>query len=591
MAAAPLPPDEPDRIAAVHALRLLDTPAEERFNAFTRLARSIAETPVALFSMIDTDRQWFKAREGIGFSETPRQHAFCAHAILSPGEVLVVEDARRDQRFADNPLVLGPVGIQSYAGAPVLAPSGHPVGTLCVIDKVPRHFSGALADRLADLALGVSQMLSLHTALRHLHGLVSHDPLTGLLNHHGFDEVLAGLDASRDTALLMALDLDGFKQINDLLGHVAGDAALAAVADRLRRAAAPGATIARLGGDNFSLLLPRATRAAAAARRLLTALTAPIIVEGHLLRVSASIGTARFPADGASPAALQRAADAALYAAKSTGRGGFAQAVRLTPGAGSPLGRFSIATELREALLGPTPPPFALAWQPIIDARTGLPRSYEALIRWPRPDGMTLMPGQFIPIAEKTGLIAHLDRWVLRTATAEAARAAPGLRIAINLSPPNLLLADLPDVVETALATSGLSPKRLVLEMTESILVQDPKAVLEAFTRLRSLGISIALDDFGEGASSFMYLRDLPFDKVKIDRRFVHAAASDQRAATVLDGIMKVVRALGAVSVAEGVETEAQAALLRQLGVDAMQGWLFGKPGALPGLTQARDAA
>jgi EAL domain-containing protein (putative c-di-GMP-specific phosphodiesterase class I) len=270
-------------------------------------------------------------------------------------------------------------------------------------------------------------------------------------------------------------------------------------------------------------------------------------------------------------------------------------ASRVRAGGAGTLGRFSLVQELREALLGPAPAPFALAWQPIIDTRTGTPRSYEALIRWPRPDGTILAPGHFIPIAEKTGLIAHLDRWVLRRATAEAAQAAPGLRIAINLSPPNLLLADLPEAVEAALAASGLSPDRLILEMTESILVQDREAVLGAFMRLRGLGVTIALDDFGEGASSFMYLRDLPFDKVKIDRRFVHAAAKETRAAMVLEGIVRVVRELGAVSVAEGVETEAQAALLRRLGVDAMQGWLFGRPGLLPGLSPAllpgRDAA
>lgn len=591
MPPAPLPPDEADRIAAVHALHLLDTPGEERFDAFARLARSICGTPVSLFSIIDADRQWFKAREGVSFSETPREHAFCAHAILAPDDVLVVEDALADPRFADNPLVLGPPGIRFYAGAPVRAPSGHPVGTLCVIDTAPRGFPDPLSSQLADLAHGVSEMLTLHMALRHLHGLVSHDSLTGLLNRSGFDEALADLDATHDTALLMALDLDGFKQINDLLGHATGDAALAVVATRLRRAAGPEAAVARLGGDEFSVLLRGAARPAASARRILAALDPPIVAEGHRLRVSASIGTARFPADGATPEALQRAADAALYAAKSEGKGRFMPAVRAKAGGTGTLGRFSLAQELREALLGPAPAPFTLAWQPIIDTKSGAPRSYEALIRWPRPDGTTLAPGHFIPIAEKTGLIAHLDRWVLRRATAEAAHAAPGLRIAINLSPPNLLLADLPEVVEAALAASGLSPDRLVLEMTESILVQDRDAVLGAFMRLRGLGLSIALDDFGEGASSFMYLRDLPFDKVKIDRRFVHAAASCQRAATVLDGLVRVVRELGAVSVAEGVETEAQAALLRQLGVDAMQGWLFGRPGPLPGLSLARDAA
>jgi diguanylate cyclase (GGDEF)-like protein len=591
MPAAQLPSDEPQRLAAVRELGLLDTPAEERFDAFARLARAVADTPIAVFSMVDAERQWFKAREGLDASQTPRDQAFCAHAILTPHQVLVVEDATQDPRFADNPLVTGQPGIRFYAGAPVRAPSGQPVGTLCVIDTTPRAMPDGLAQRLADLARGVSEMLTLHTALKHLYGLVTHDSLTGLLNRRGFDQALARLDPATRTGSVLLLDLDGFKAINDLLGHAMGDAALMAVAARLADTVRDGGDVARLGGDEFAVLTQPGVRVGTLARRILAALAAPIVVDGQTLRVGTSIGIARFPADGATPEAMLRAADAALYAAKAAGKGGIVHASGASHDHAASLGRQGIIAMLRAALDGPSQAPFTLAWQPIIDTRSGLPRSYEALIRWPLGNGTTLMPGSFIPLAEKTGLIARLDRWVLRAATAAAAASGLETRISVNLSPPNLLLADLEDVVDDALERSGLAPNRLVLEITETMLVRDHAAVRGMIDRLRARGLLVALDDFGEGASSFNYLRDLPVDKVKLDRRFVHAATTSPRATTLLAGVIRLVRELGAVSIAEGVETREQAEMLKSLDIDGMQGWYFGEPGTLPTARTARDAA
>jgi diguanylate cyclase (GGDEF)-like protein len=591
MPAAPLRQDEGQRIAAVRELGLLDTPAEDRFDAFTRLARAITDTPIALFSMVDEHRQWFKARDGLDARETPRDQAFCAHAILAPHQVLVVEDATKDPRFADNPLVTGPPSIRFYAGAPVRAPSGHPVGTLCVIDTAPRTMPGDLAERLADLARGVSEMLTLHTALQHLHGLVSHDSLTGLLNRSGFGQALATLGDTTHDASLLLLDLDGFKAINDLLGHAMGDAALREVASRLTETVRDAGETARLGGDEFAVLTRPGVRADALARRILAALASPLALEGQTVRVSTSIGIARFPSDGTTPEALLRAADAALYAAKAAGKGGIVLASGASHDHAASLGRQGITAMLRDALDAPDKAPFTLAWQPIVDARTGNARSYEALIRWPLGNGTTLMPGSFIPLAEKTGLIARLDRWVLRAATAAAAASGLETRISVNLSPPNLLLADLETAVDDALERSGLAPNRLVLEITETMLVRNHAAVRGMIDRLRARGLLVALDDFGEGASSFNYLRDLPVDKVKLDRRFVHAAMGSPRATTLLAGVIRLVRELGAVSIAEGVETREQAEKLRSLGIDAMQGWHFGAPGTLPTARTARDAA
>ncbi|WP_144186436.1 putative bifunctional diguanylate cyclase/phosphodiesterase [Elioraea rosea] len=590
MPPAPLPPNESERIAAVHALRLLDTQAEERFDRFVRLARSLADMPIALFTMVDSDRQWFKAREGLDATETPRDHAFCAHAILDPENPLLVEDAREDERFADNPLVTGPLGIRFYAGAPVRTPAGHAVGTLCVIDTKPRRIdSGFPTTRLVDLAQGVSEMLTLHAAVRHLRGLMTHDAVTGLLNRRGFEDALAALSPGAPPASLLLLDLDGFKAINDMLGYTMGDAVLAAVGARLSGALRRSGSLARLGGDTFAVLTAPAARAAPLARRMLAALDEPLMVEGHRLRVGASIGIARFPLDGAGPADLLRAADAAVYAAKTNGK---RIATTASPSRRAPmLGRRAIAGLLRDALSVSGREPFSLAWQPIVDARTGEPACHEALIRWPRPDGPAIMPAAFIPVAEKSGMISRVDRWVLNRAASAAVAARLPTRIAVNLSPPNLLLADLEETVTAALARSGLPPNQLVLEITEQVMMRDRDSARATVEALRKLGVMIALDDFGEGASSFNYLRDLQFDTVKIDRRLVQAAASCRRSATLLGGMIGLVRELGAMSIAEGVETEAQAALLRRLGVDAMQGWLFGRPGPLPVLRRVRDAA
>jgi diguanylate cyclase (GGDEF)-like protein len=591
MPAASLPPDETQRLAAVRELGLLDTQAEERFDAFTRLARAVAGTPIALFSMVDEDRQWFKANDGLDACQTPRDQAFCGHAILTPNEVLVVEDATKDPRFADNPLVTGTPGIRFYAGAPVRAPSGEAVGTLCVIDTCPREMPRDLAQRLSDLARGVSNMLTLHTALKHLHGLVSHDALTGLLNRRGFDMELSRLGEATHGASMLLLDLDGFKAINDLLGHAMGDAALRAVAARLKETVGDAGEIARLGGDEFAVLTRPGARAGALARHVLAALAAPLVLEGQTLRVGTSIGIARFPTDGATPEALLRAADAALYAAKAAGKGGIVLASGASHDHAASLGRQGITTMLRNALDAPDKAPFTLAWQPIVDAGSGIARSYEALIRWPLGNGTTLMPGSFIPLAEKTGLIARLDLWVLRAATATAAASGLETRISVNLSPPNLLLANLEEAVDDALQRSGLAPNRLILEITETMLVRDHAAVRGMIDRLRARGLLVALDDFGEGASSFNYLRDLPVDMVKLDRRFVHAAMDSPRATTLLAGVIRLVHELGAVSIAEGVETRDQAEKLRSLGIDAMQGWHFGAPGTLPTARNSRDAA
>lgn len=587
MPPARIPDDETERIAELHALGILDTPAEERFDVFTRLAARAAEAPIAVLSLLDSDRQWFKSRLGIAERQTRRAVSFCAHAVLDPDRPLVVEDATRDPRFADNPLVTGAPGIRFYAGVPVKGPGGHALGTLCVIDTVPRQAAPALVATLADLARGVTEAFRLHDTVQRLSHLAATDPLTGLADAASFERRhldLAAGGAIEPHALIL-LDIDRFQQINHLFGHAGGNAVLVEVAGRLRAEAGPADFVARLGGDSFAVLLRDPAGVEDAAKRLHRAFARPFAIAGQQVRLRVSLGLARCPADAPDPARTAELADLALACAKRRGRNQTCDAAACGDALRarhSRRGRNGIAAALREALIPAGREPFRLAWQKVVEARTGTLASLEALIRWPRPGQDPLMPGEFVPVAEDRGLITHLDRWVLRTACAEAAGWAARVRIAVNVSPPNLFLADGVRFIETVLDETGLAPERLVLEVTEGVLMHDTSAALAAIAELRSLGVRLALDDFGAGHASLGYLRDFPFDKIKIDRDLIARAPACRRSLALLRAVLRLAADLEARTIAEGVETEAQAAFLREEGVDMLQGYLFGAPGPVP---------
>jgi diguanylate cyclase (GGDEF)-like protein len=321
MLAPSLPHNETARLATLRTLKLLDTPAEERFDRLTRLARRLFDVPIALVSLIDENRQWFKSCAGLGVQQTSRDVSFCGHAILHD-DAFVIPDALADERFYDNPLVTGEPGIRFYAGQPLVVPNGSKLGTLCLIDKRPREFDTEERGLLRDLAQIAEQEIA---AIE----LATIDELTLLANRRGF-EVLAqhGLNLCKRLdrhASLLFFDLDGFKQINDRFGHAAGDACLKAFAERLKAAFCDAPMIARIGGDEFALLVDTSLSPPALERyvsRLLTDLTRPIAWRGQILIVGASAGIAlpadphRYDAEG-----LSAMADKALYAAKAAGRG------------------------------------------------------------------------------------------------------------------------------------------------------------------------------------------------------------------------------------------------------------------------------
>ncbi len=587
MSAAPLSENENERLAALIALGIVGTERTAEFDIFPALARTLFSTPIAAISLVEKDRQWFKASVGLDVTETSRDSSFCAHAILKPGETLCVSDATKDPRFAGNPLVVGEFGLRFYAGAPIFGPGGHPLGALCVIDREPREVSDDMLDQLRQLALGVSSALKLHASVLELRDLAVTDPLTGLKNRAGFDQRLRDAVARHQrmpplSLGLLFLDLDSFKAINDLFGHGGGDAALQEVAQRLRRASRAGTTISRFGGDEFCILVEDVQSVAdlhSLAVRIHAALAEPFMIEQQCVPLRTSIGIALCPTDTGDPEALVRQADAALYEAKRAGRGNtqFATPVKVHDRS-APVGRHKIREMLRGALVPPGREPFALALQPIFHATSRHLTGFEALVRWPNVGGRVMLPSEFIPEAEATGLVVQLDRWVLDQACRLAAGWPAHLQVSSNLSAANFLAGDLVGDVRAALRRHRLAPDRLKLEITETVMLSDPDRVQAALAALQELGVHTILDDFGVGHASIAYLRKYAFDGLKIDRSFTSGIETDPRSLAFVRAIIDMARALRIEATAEGVETEGQLRLLCGEGLSTVQGYLLGRP-------------
>jgi diguanylate cyclase (GGDEF)-like protein len=414
---------------------------------------------------------------------------------------------------------------------------------------------------------------------RELAHLAQHDVLTELANRALFQERLEsaveGLAKGHTFALLL-VDVDDFKTINDTLGHAVGDALLKEIAERLRRCARDTDVVARLGGDEFAIVQHGAhlpTNADDLAQRLLDLAREPLYAEGNEIIISMSIGIALAPEHGTTASELLKAADLALYRAKSLGRNAACIfEVRLTEELQR---RRSLELELHSALAQQQ---FQLWYQPIFSLQSGAICGFEALLRWQHPVRGLVSPADFIPIAEETGIIHEIGRWVLNEA-AEQALSWPGhLSVAVNLSPCQFKERNIADLVAHTLDSTGLEGSRLELEITETALLQNSADVAAQFARLKRLGIRLAMDDFGTGYSSLSYLRRFPFDKIKIDRSFVAEIAQDEGCAAIVHAIIELAGRLGMVTTAEGIETTDQLEWLCGLGCTEAQGFVFSPP-------------
>jgi diguanylate cyclase (GGDEF)-like protein/PAS domain S-box-containing protein len=443
------------------------------------------------------------------------------------------------------------------AGKPVLSAAGKAIG-----------YRGTATDITAEIEAG-----------RRAEYLAMHDPLTGLPNRvlllERLEQAIASVSRRRDMAALLLLDLDRFKDINDTLGHPAGDLLLQQAAARLNASVREVDTVARIGGDEFSIVLSGIKDAADAqllSRRLLETFQTPFDLAGHEVLVTVSVGIVLIPTDGSIPDKLLKHADIALYRAKEEGR----NASRFfEPEMDARLQRRkALERELRLAL---TRDELALYYQPKVSLRSDEVAGTEALVRWQHPERGLVPPGEFIGVAEETGLILQLGEWVLRTACRQAA-AWPDIEVSVNISPAQFRQPELVQIVQSALQESGLEPHRLELEVTESVLIQQPEAAAKLLDDLKALGVHVTMDDFGTGYSSLSYLQRFHFDKIKIDRSFIWAIGKEPTAKAIVRAVINLADSLGMVTCAEGVETDEQLSALRREGCSEVQGYLFGKP-------------
>jgi diguanylate cyclase (GGDEF)-like protein len=418
-----------------------------------------------------------------------------------------------------------------------------------------------------------------HLAHEHIAHMARHDALTDLPNRLLFRERMEGglarVQAGEESIVVMCLDLDNFKAINDSLGHPIGDRLLQGIGQRLADILDPKDTIARLGGDEFAILQARSTSADAEtlARRIIEAVCEPITIDEHEINTGISIGIAVAPDNGISGDHLMKCADLALYRAKAEGRNGFRffeteMDVKMRA-------RHALEVDLRRAL---TEGEFHLVYQPEVRLDTGELTGMEALLRWTHPERGNIPPMEFIPVAEETRLIMPIGEWVLRQACTEAARWPESVRVAVNLSAVQFRNRSLVAIVTHALAAAGLSPRRLELEITETVLMQEDDTIVAMLHQLRALGVRIAMDDFGTGYSSLGYLRSFPFDKIKIDRSFVSGKGSAAESEAIIRAIAELGATLGIETTAEGIETTQQMELVRRAGCTEGQGYLISRP-------------
>ena len=481
-------------------------------------------------------------------------------------------------------------GSRSGAALPLLR-RGEAVGVLLFFSTELGAFTPELVELLQRLADNVSFGLEHFDraeekakAEDHIRYLATHDGLTDLPNRAMFNQLLnASIETARRYAKRLALlfiDLDRFKIINDTLGHADGDALLIEIATRLRQSLRASDVVARLGGDEFVVILPELIdeqHANAVARMLLSAVMHPMVLRGQECRVTASIGVAIFPENGRDEHTLVKNADMAMYLAKEEGKNDvrfFSNDMKTQS-----IERLMLENNLRKAL---DRDEFVLHYQPKIDLQTGQITGIEALLRWAQPDLGMLPPHQFIPLAEETGLIVPIGRWVLKKACEQHVtwqrHGLPPIYMAVNLSPRQFQHDQLLQDIDDVLAATGMRPELLELEVTESMVMQNVDRAIALLTSLKERGVRLAMDDFGTGYSSMSLIKRFPIDTLKIDRSFVRDLPGNNDDRAIADAIIQLGRALGVKVVAEGVETGGQRSFLRDHACDEMQGYLFSRP-------------
>jgi len=477
--------------------------------------------------------------------------------------------------------------LETMDSVPLSLTHDHPVETRPCHASMERYLEVACHEieyrGRRSTVMAVRDLTEQRRAQRQIEYMAVHDPLTGLPNRAYFAQALEGAIAQADQKgpfALLALDLDRFKAVNDLFGHAAGDMILCRVARILTGVVDEAAVVARVGGDEF-LILQRGVDDPDRVHKLVATILGAFATEMDLSRdptaVGVSIGVSLFPQDAADADGLRHNADVALYRAKTSGRGAASffdqdmdHAVRH---------RRALEHDLRHALLRDQ---MQLVYQPLVSTEGASVIGYEALLRWQHPERGEIVPDEFVPIAEDTGIILQLGEWVLGEACRAAAAWPEPMTLAVNVSPIQFQLPNLAEIVAKALAESGFPARRLELEITENVLLHDREGTLRTLHRLKAMGVGIVMDDFGTGYSSLSNLQCFPFDKIKIDRSFISGVTDDEAARSIVRAIVGLGQSLNLPVVAEGVETAEQHRMVLEEGCPQAQGYLFGRPRRLP---------
>jgi EAL domain-containing protein (putative c-di-GMP-specific phosphodiesterase class I)/GAF domain-containing protein len=564
---------EARRVHALHSTGLLDTCASESFDRVTRLAAALFDVPIALVSLVDKDRQWFKSRLGIDATETTRDVAFCDYTIRA-ADVLVVEDAALDPRFVENPLVTGEPLIRFYAGAPLILQSGEALGSLCIIDRLPRTFTNAQRGQLQDLAAMVVAQIDLHRAAGRV------DDITQLPNHARMLEDLADLaklfpGQDRTLLLVEAMDHGTVRDAARAVGIARVEDFLRDLALTLQRLLREGSELYFIGVGRFAILTAlEGTELDRFMHLLDQALTAPVPSGNLFVELEAAVGVVQFILMPEEAQEALRKAMTTVHQARAAGRSRMFYEQE-----------FDVRHRRAFALLRDLPSAIAhnelfLVFQPKLRVSSRVFEGVEALLRWNHPQLGNIPPDVFIPLAENTTLIHDITNWVIDAALRElVALSARGMSVAVavNVSARNLERPGFIDDLVHILARHPVMPDRLHIECTEYSRLTDP-VIMEVLLKIRALGIQLSLDDFGIGFSNLTCLEKLPFQLIKIDQSLVAPIAGNPRARQLLNGVVGLGHGMGFRLLAEGVETQEVFQQVIDLGFDHVQGYYLSRP-------------
>lgn len=595
-ASAHRPEEAAERMRALAEYAILDTPAEPAFDSIVELAAQICGTAMSAISLVCDDRQWFKAGHGLTLSETPIEHSICAHTIRGSG-TFVVADAARHPLFHSHPLARGEGGVRFYAGVPIHARDGVPIGALCVVDHVarPEGLEPLQARALSALAKQVETQLELRRAImvqeariererrlsRKLDHAANHDGLTSLPNRahliREFERQVAPSLGDARRAALVLIDVDNLKTINDGFGHTVGDLVLTELANRLRETLGPDALAARVGGDEFAVMLRQCAsidHAAEIAGTLLHAVNLPFFHEGRNLNCRISIGYAVAQDDDF--ATLHRKADLALTNAKAAGRG-CARAFNTTL-AGAYERERKMLERAETALAEGRILPF---YQPKVELETGRLVGYEALLRVVTRDGNVELPAAIAAAFDDRELAVAITDCMIGGVLSDLSDAlARGIdvgHVAINTTSFDFATGDFADRLLARLALRGIAPSMIEVEVTETVALGSGRDhVRQALVELAEAGVRVSLDDFGTGYASLTNVKQLPISALKIDRSFVGGLGNESDDSIVV-AMSTLGTRMGLQVIAEGIESAEHVAMLRRFGVRYGQGHLFSK--------------